>query len=112
VRVLGGAVLAFEAIVVILAIPVAATVGTVAGPPWVFIAAGLLLATALVVLAGFVNRPWAVPVGWVLQALVVATAVLVPAMLIVGGIFALLWWLAVRWGRRVDALREQQPPPE
>jgi hypothetical protein len=33
-------------------------------------------------------------------------------MLIVGGIFALLWWLAVRWGRRVDALREQQPPPE
>lgn len=109
-RVLGGAVLAFEAIIVILAIPVAATVGTVAGPTWVFITAGLILATALVVLAGFVTRPWAVPVGWVLQALVIATALFVPAMLIVGGIFALLWWLAVRWGRHVDALRQQPPP--
>jgi hypothetical protein len=110
VRVLGGAVLGFEAIIVILAIPVAATVGTVAGPPWVFITAGLILAAALVLLAGFVNRPWAVPVGWVLQGFVIATAILVPAMLIVGGIFALLWWLAVRWGRRVDDLREQPPP--
>ncbi len=109
-RVLGGAVLGFEAIIVILAIPVAATVGTIAGPPWVFITAGLLLAAALVVLAGFVNRPWAVPAGWVLQGFVIATAIFVPAMLIVGGIFALLWWLAVRWGRHVDALRDQPPP--
>lgn len=104
-RVLGGAVLAFEAIVVILLIPVAITVGTVSGPPWLFIATGVVVVLALIVTAGYVTRPWGVAVGWILQALVIASAVVVPAMLVVGGVFALLWALAVRWGRRVDQMR-------
>lgn len=101
-RVLGSSVLAFEAIVVLLAIPAAVTVGTVSGPPWVFIAAGITLAVLLIALAGMVTRPWAIPVGWVLQGLVVATGILVPAMLIVGGAFAILWGMAIRLSRRVD----------
>lgn len=104
-RVLGTSVLVFEAIVVLLAIPVAVVVGTVSGPPWVFISAGIALALALIVLAGFITRPWAVKVGWVLQALVMATSILVPVMLIAGGVFVALWWLAVKWGRHVDELR-------
>ena len=60
------------------------------------------LALALLVLARYVTRPWAVPVGWVLQALVVLTGILAPAMFIVGGIFALLWGVAIRLGRQVD----------
>ncbi|MFY9331036.1 MAG: DUF4233 domain-containing protein [Candidatus Nanopelagicales bacterium] len=106
-RVLGTSVLVFEAIVVLLAIPVAVVVGTVSGPPWVFITAGIALAIMLIALAGVVTRPWAVPVGWVLQVLVLATSILVPVMIIIGGIFAALWWLAIRWGRRVDGLRAQ-----
>jgi hypothetical protein len=71
-----------------------------------FIVVGIALMLALILTAGFITRPWAVWAGWVLQGLILATAILVPAMLIVGGIFAVLWWLAVRWGRRADAMRE------
>jgi hypothetical protein len=42
-------------------------------------------------------------VGWVLQVVVVLTGVLAPPMFIVGGIFALLWGLAIRLGRQTDA---------
>ena len=101
-RVLGAAVLAFEAIVVLLDIPVVVVVGTVPVPPWLGITGGVTLALALVVLARYVTRPWAVPVGWVLQGLVVLTGLLAPPMFIVGGIFALLWGLAIRLARQVD----------
>ena len=101
-RVLGAAVLAFEAIVVLLAIPVVVVVGTVPVPPWLGITGGVTLALALVGLARYVTRPWAVPVGWVLQGLVVLTGLLAPPMFIVGGIFALLWGLAIRLARQVD----------
>ncbi len=101
-RVLGAAVLAFEAIVVLLAIPVVVVVGTVPVPPWLGITGGVTLALALVILARYVTRPWAVPVGWVLQGLVVLTGLLAPPMFIVGGIFALLWGLAIRLARQVD----------
>lgn len=104
-RVLGAAVLSLEAIVVILAIPVVIVVGTVPVPPWLGISAGVILAIALIVLARYVTRPWAIPVGWVLQVLVVLTGLLAPAMFIVGGIFALLWGVAIRLGRQVDASR-------
>jgi len=107
-RVLGGSVLAFEAIVVILLIPVAITVGTVSGPPWVFISVGIALVIALILTAGFVTRPWGITVGWILQVLILATSVLVPAMLIVGGIFTLLWALAIRWSRKVEAMKSEQ----
>lgn len=107
-RVLGGSVLAFEAIVVILLIPVAITVGTVSGPPWVFISVGIALVIALILTAGFVTRPWGISVGWILQVLILATSVLVPAMLIVGGIFTLLWALAIRWSRKVEAMKSEQ----
>ncbi|MFZ4510375.1 MAG: DUF4233 domain-containing protein [Candidatus Nanopelagicales bacterium] len=102
-RVLGASVLALEAIVVILAIPVVIVTGTVAVPAWLGITAGVILALALVVLARYVTRPWAIPVGWVLQVVVVLTGVLAPPMFIVGGIFALLWGLAIRLGRQADA---------
>jgi hypothetical protein len=102
-RVLGASVLALEAIVVILAIPVVVVVGTVNVTPVVGITAGVLLAVALVVLARYVTRPWAVPVGWVLQVLVVATGILAPPMFIVGGIFAVLWGVAIKLGRQVDS---------
>jgi hypothetical protein len=102
VRVLGAAVLALEAIVVVLAIPVVVVVGTVAVPPWLGITGGVVLALALIVLARYVTRPWAVPVGWFMQGLVVLTGFLAPPMFIVGGIFALLWGVAIRLARQVD----------
>ena len=55
---------------------------------------------------------WKLPLAFVafsvLQVLVLATSVVVGwSMLIVGAIFVVLWFLAVRNGRRVDAFRTQ-----
>lgn len=100
-RVLGSSVLAFEAIVVLLAIPVALAVGQPSSPGLV---AGALGALALLCLLsiGVVARPQGPAVGWAVQALVVATGFLVPAMFALGALFALLWFMAVRLGRKAD----------
>ena len=102
-RVLGASVLAFEAICVLLAIPAVIVVGLIPVAPWAAITGGLVLALLLIMLARYVTRPWAVPVGWVLQAVVILTGFLAPAMFVVGGIFALLWGIAIRLGRQADA---------
>lgn len=102
-RVLGASVLALEAIVVLLAIPAVLVIGTIPVSPAVGISAGVVLAMCLVILARYVTRPWAIPVGWALQVLVVLTGFLAPAMFIVGGTFAVLWGVAIRLGRRVES---------
>ena len=103
-RVLGSAVLGIEAVIVMLATLVAANGGTVERPELVYVA-GAALMVAMLVTIGFLHRPYGVWVGWVLQLLLLAFGFLVPVMWVVGAIFAVLWWLAVRNGRRVDELR-------
>jgi Protein of unknown function (DUF4233) len=50
------------------------------------------------------RRPFFVAAGWALQALVVATGVLVGwMMLVLGAVFTALWWTALRLGRRAEA---------
>jgi hypothetical protein len=105
VKVLCSSVLAIEAIVVLLATSLAASGGMVSSSTTAWVA-GLLLMVLLVVAIGVLRRPWGLAVGWVLQGLVLASAVVVGwTMVIVGGIFVVLWWLAIRNGGRVDALR-------
>jgi Protein of unknown function (DUF4233) len=101
IRQLCGTVLIFEAIVIGLAIPVAivlehANHGVAGG-------IGGALAVGAVLIGGVVGRPrmgWAVLAGTVLQVLVIASGVIVPAMYALGAIFAALWvtglWLARR----------------
>jgi hypothetical protein len=110
IRQLCGIVLVFEAIVIGLAIPVAivlehANHGLVGG-------IGGALAVCAVLISGLVGRPrmgWALIAGTVLQLLVIAAGVVVPAMYILGIIFAALWvtgiWLARRVTPRPDAPR-------
>jgi len=100
-RQLCGTVLAMEAIVIGLAIPVAIVLehlrhGVAGG-------VGGGLAVCALLLSGLVGRPrmaWALVAGSVLQVLVIAVGVVVPAMYILGAIFAALWvtgiWLAHR----------------
>jgi hypothetical protein len=93
-RRVAGSVLIFEAIVIVLAIPVAINVsGVPAGPA---IAAGLALAVAALVVAARVDRPGGVAAGWVVQALVLVSALVVPVMIVLGGMFAALWYGALR----------------
>ncbi len=101
IRQLCGTVLIMEAVVIGLAILPAivlehANRGLAGG-----IGGGLAVCALLV--GGVVGRPrmaWAITAGTVLQALVIAAGVVLPAMYILGVIFAALWitglWLARR----------------
>jgi len=101
VRRLCATVLIMEAVVIGLAIPVAVTIAhTRPGPAGV---AGGVLAGAAVLLAAVVGRPaqrWTLPAGSALQALVIATGVVVPVMYALGAIFAALWATAIWLGHR------------
>ena len=106
-RVLCSSVLAIEGIVVLLATSLATSAGSVAntGLAW---AAGLTLMVLLFLAPATLRFRWGLTLGWVLQALVLASAIVVGwTMLVVGGIFVVLWWLAIHNGSRVDALRAQ-----
>ena len=94
-------VLIFEAIVIGLAIPVAITIEheshRSAG------IAGGVLAGVAVLLAAVVGRPgqgWALAAGSLLQVAVIATGVVVPAMFVLGAVFAALWAVAIWLGLR------------
>jgi len=103
-RVLGSTVLILEALVVLLAVPIAINVANVNATYALVI--GIALAGLLVLTVGVITKPIAVPIGWVLQVLVIASGIIVPTMFFIGGLFALLWFYAVRNGQRVDRARE------
>ena len=103
-RVLGSTVLVLEALVVLLAIPIAINVSDANATYALNI--GIALAGLLVLTVGVITKPIAVPIGWALQVLVIAAGIVVPTMFFIGGLFALLWFYAVRNGQRVDRARE------
>ncbi len=63
-------------------------------------------AVALLALVGAASmgRPWGVTVGWLVQALTWAAAVVLPAMIGVAVIFTGLWLLLMAQGHRADAI--------
>jgi hypothetical protein len=97
VRVLAGSVLAFESIVVLLAIPVATTVEDV--PTGRAIAVGAGLAIACIVAAALLRSRVGYVLGSVIQVGVVSTGFVIPVMFVVGGVFAALWVTAIVLGR-------------
>jgi hypothetical protein len=111
IRRLCGTVLIFEAIVIGLAIPVAivledANHGLAGG-------VGGALAVCAVLIGGVVGRPrmgWALVAGTVLQLLIIAAGVVVPAMYILGVIFAALWVTGIWLARRITP-RPNTPTP-
>ncbi len=107
------AVLSLEAIAVFLSIPVVATNGTVDNTA-VVVASGLVLTVVLFLAVGTLRRSWGLTFGWLLQIPVLAIGFLAPAMFIVGGVFLVLWYVAIHQGSRVDAIKAEraaaQPP--
>lgn len=93
-------VLALQAVVTALSIPVAISVshadGTTAG------VVGGVLAVAGLVVAGLLRFRWAYVAGSVLQILVIATGFVVTTMFVLGIIFAALWATAIWLGWRVE----------
>lgn len=74
-------------------------------PLWALTGAVVL---SLVLAAGAVGRPGGYLVGSVLQVGVLAGGLLVPMMWLVGGVFVVLWVVALRLGGRIDVERAQR----
>jgi hypothetical protein len=108
VRGLASAVLALEAIVVLLAVPVAVVVYG-ADATWA-ITGGVALIVLTVVAIGGLGRGWGYRVGWVVQGLAVALGFVVPAMFALGAIFGLLWYMALRLPAQAEAVRARTRP--
>jgi Protein of unknown function (DUF4233) len=106
-RRLCGTVLIMEAVVVLLAIVPSIQLEHVSGSTAG--AVGGAIAVVAIVMSGLVGRPrmgWALYAGTVFQILVIASGVLVPAMYILGVIFAVLWFTGIWLARKVE--REQR----
>jgi len=73
---------------------------------------GLGLALLALLASGLMRRPWGVTLGWVVQALTWAAAVLVPAMIGVGLVFTALWVLLLVQGGRLDRLVAEREAAE
>jgi dolichol kinase len=111
-KTLCASVLIFEAIVVLLAIPVAIVVSGVSAP--IGIGGGLALMLACIFVGASQRRSWGLIAGWIVQVLVILTGFIVPTMFLLGAIFAILWFYAIRVGQRGDAIkaaREAQSEP-
>jgi uncharacterized protein DUF4233 len=100
---LSATVLLLEAVVIALTALPAVKLEHVA-PLAAGLAAGLL-AVAAVLLAALARRRLAVTLagGSLLQALVIASGVVLPVMYILGGIFAMLWVTGIWLGHRVES---------
>ncbi|WP_116952516.1 DUF4233 domain-containing protein [Jiangella endophytica] len=109
---IAAALLSIQLIVVLLAVPVAIHIADVGrGAAWL---AGGGIALLCVLGAATVRRgrPGYV-LGTAAQVGSVAAGFVVPEMLILGGIFALLWFILLRIGPQVErekAAREAAPP--
>ena len=105
-RIIGSSVLIFEAIVILLAIPVAilnydvsANLATSIGVP--------LAVIAMLIPGGF-GRGGAIWAGSAFQAVVLLATFLLPPMLFVALLFSLLWFGGLVVVRRADRIRAQR----
>ncbi|QMU98382.1 DUF4233 domain-containing protein [Microbacterium esteraromaticum] len=114
VQKLGSIVLGFEAIGALLAGLVIYGLDALPTgiPSWWGIVAGVVVAIALIGVAGSIAKPWAIPAGWVLQGVIALGGLLVPAILFVVLIFGGMWAYATIGGARIDRQRPAGPPAE
>ncbi|MBC9821398.1 DUF4233 domain-containing protein [Terrabacter sp. MAHUQ-38] len=68
-----------------------------------YLLVGFGLGALCVFAAGLMRRPWGVTLGWVVQALTLLSALVVPMMLVVGLFFLALWVTCLVKGTQVDA---------
>lgn len=67
-----------------------------------------LIAVLCFLTAGMLGRPGGYVIGSILQVAILATGFVVPAMFFVGGIFAVLWVIALRQGGRLERLAAEE----
>lgn len=99
-------ILALEAFVIFFATLVAH--GLSAAPSLVIWVAGGVLSVSLLLVSGMLRWPAGYIAGSALQLPVLASGLVVPTMWVVGGIFVVLWVVALRLGTRIDRERVER----
>lgn len=99
-RTLCASVLAFEALVVALAIVPAVTLTDANGTA--IVVGGLLVVVGCLLAAALLRTPAGYVLGSVVQVLVVSLGVVLPVMFVLGGLFAVLWASAILVARRAE----------
>lgn len=98
-------ILVLEAFVVVFGTLVA--FGLRVAPESAIWTTGGVLTVALLILSGLMGRPGGYVAGSVAQVVVLASGLVVTAMIVIGGVFAVLWVVALRLGRRIDRERAE-----
>jgi Protein of unknown function (DUF4233) len=102
-------VLGLEAVLVFF---VALTVfGLHALPPLEAFGGGAILVILLALTTRVVRYPWGVWVGWILQAALLATGILLPALYIAAGFFVAMWIFCFVRARQIDRANASHPTP-
>ena len=101
-RVLCASVLAFEALVVALAIVPALTLTD--AHHTLILVGGLTVVVLCVLAAAMLRSPTGYVLGSAVQVLVVAGGLVLPVMFFLGGLFALLWISAILVARRAEVV--------
>lgn len=99
------ATLLLEAFLVFFATLVA--YGLRVAPPATVWTLGGVTCAVLVLVSGYVGRPGGYLAGTFAQVAVLGFGVLVPMMFVVGGVFAVMWLVALRLGGRIDRERAE-----
>ena len=81
--------------------------GLKAVPPVTAFVGGGALLLLLVLTAGLLRFRWGVWLGWVLQAVLIATGILLPIMYLIGAGFVGIWIYCFIKGRDIDRQRSQ-----
>ena len=115
-RSLASIVLAFEVVVVFLGALVTWGLSREDGgpfglPSWVPLAAGGVLILLMLATIALLRHEWAYVLGWVVQALMLASGLLNPAMYLVGAIFGGMWAYCMIVGARIDRARTAEAAP-
>ncbi len=63
---------------------------------------GLGLSLACILVSGMLRKQWAYYVGWAIQVASLALGIITPVMIVLGTIFGVLWFTAVRLGATID----------
>ena len=74
-------------------------------PALIALGGGTLLIVILLMAGRALRYPWGIWVGWVLQAVLIATGMLLPVMYVVGAVFVAIWVYCFVRGRQIDRQR-------
>jgi hypothetical protein len=108
-RTLAAATVSLEAFVVFFAGLVAKDLSSLS--PGASLALFGALCVACLLTAGLLRRPWGYTFGWVVQAAVIASGFLVPTMFFLGAVFAVIWFVALQQGAKIERERAAYQAP-